>query len=99
MSNERFLLEYLNSEAYYIDCEQIYTDKDEQTFKINNYITMSDEQVVECLNKLNNRNKSLGDTNFKIMETIIDYDTTKKICKTEKEVIDKIKNILGLVMI
>lgn len=96
MSDERYKLEYLNDEAYYVDLEQIYTDEEEPNFKINNYKTMSNEQVVEALNHYHKQNKYLGKTKSEIMKLIIEYDTNKY---DTEEVVTLIKKILRMEMV
>ena len=52
----------------------------------------------QTLNKvINNTNNKFGEERWEIMKLIIEYDTTNKY--SEKDVIDKIKDIMGLVMI
>lgn len=55
------------------------------------------EIIVEWLNELHRENKQLKDKRWEIMKLIIEYDTTNNC--SEKDVINKIKNIMGLVMI
>ena len=50
MTEKRFLLKWLEYEPYYIDTKQEYVDTNDY-LEIDEYPTMSDEQVVECLNK------------------------------------------------
>ena len=59
MTEKRFVVEYLEYEPYYIDKEQEYIDTDEKELKFNDLITMSDKQVVECLNHLHEENMCL----------------------------------------
>lgn len=96
MSDERYKLEYLNDEAYYVDLEQIYTDEEEPNFKIDNYKTMSCEQVVEALNHYHEQNRYLGKTKYEIMKLIIEYDTNKY---DTEEVVTLIKKILRMEMV
>lgn len=55
------------------------------------------EKICDLLNEINDTNKKFGEERWAIMKLIIEYDTTKKY--SEKEVIEKIKDIMGLVMI
>lgn len=48
---KRFLVKYLEYEAYYIDTKQEYVDEAELRFELDGYKTMSDEQVVSLLNE------------------------------------------------
>lgn len=58
-SEKRFTVEYIEYEPYYIDKEQEYVDVDEAELKFNDLMTMSDKQVVKCLNKLYEDNQDL----------------------------------------
>lgn len=56
--NKRFLVKYLEYEAYYVDTKKEYVDTD-YYLELDGYQTMSDEQVVECLNKFFEENEQL----------------------------------------
>lgn len=60
MTGKRFLVKYLEYEAYYVDTEKEYVDTDDY-LEIDEHPTMSDEQVVKCLNKFFEENEQLKD--------------------------------------
>ena len=55
------------------------------------------EKICDLLNEIDGANKEFAEKNWEIAKLIIEYDTTNKY--SEKDVIDKIKDILGLLMI
>ena len=56
MSNERYKLEYLEYEAYYVDTKQEYIDEDEPDLKFDGLVTMTNKQVVDLSNKQDKKN-------------------------------------------
>lgn len=88
--NKRFVVEKYSIRDMSVD-----------TKYINSYYHIGDNGVAkrlcDLLNEINDTNKKFGEERWAIMELIIEYDTTSKY--SEKDVIDKIKDIMGLVMI
>ena len=62
-----------------------------------NLLNELDEENQTLKKVINNTNNKFGEEQWEIMKLIIEYDTTNKY--SEKDVIDKIKDIMGLVMI
>ena len=62
-----------------------------------NLLNELDEENQTLKKVINNTNNKFGEERWEIMKLIIEYDTTNKY--SEKDVIDKIKDIMGLVMI
>lgn len=83
MTEKRFLLKYseyetlngetIESEPYFVDINEEYVDE-EYYFTIDGYPTMSDNQVVDLLNKLSEENNELKQT----------IKTIKEICNQHK---------------
>lgn len=67
MTGKRFLVKYLEYEAYYVDTEKEYVDTD-YYLEIDEYPTMSDEQVVECLNKFFEEKEQLKEQNKELKQ-------------------------------
>lgn len=85
MTGKRFLVKYLEYDAYYVDTEKEYVDND-YYLELDGYQTMSDEQVVECLNKFFEENeqlkqqiKGLDDTIDGLTETIFHYNIERDL--------------------
>lgn len=80
-----------------------YGDGIEDTTKSDSQILIdSIPQCCDIMNELNNENielkqNNLNGQNWAVKKLIIEYDTTNKY--SEKDVIDKIKQIMGLVLI
>ena len=89
MTEKRFILKYseydcangeiIQAEPYFIDTKEEYVDTD--YFTIDGYPTMSDEQVLELLNK----NEQLKQETYEMGKRIIELANEKRDLKDENE--------------
>ena len=92
---KRFTIETIEEELYPMP---IYYDVNKELgyFEIVDLLNELYEEN-QTLKKIYDTNKNLGEGQWEIIKLIIEYDTTNKY--SEKEVIEKIKDILGLEMV